>query len=431
MIPQKDNLNEAYAVMPRFWYYVWQASTPWENLSMRFLSALGRKFLAHKRLWLYGFVVFLALAALAFTVGLRINQVYFSYWVYSPNLWAPYIIAAPDIVNDGTPVAFTFYLFSHFAPWQASGWLFAASLVYWAAISFVVVTLVAALFDGLNLRRKKLALWIDVAIVLLFIAYLAYADAYLILLPVMWRFAVPAMALSVLTLWALSITLGHRPPFLELGRRKRVVIATVAAAIICLSAVIYCDINSVNFTEQNVKMGTWVFVVATWLFMVIWLICEVSRRISFKLRALLPYLCAFGVIAALALTVGLQSPLVFGQAKELTIRVLWLPHFNVSELISLPADQFAPFYSNWGLDVFRTGYIQGLQYSYFSGWNILSFLFTLMWWAILSHIFVTLGRQFYAAVRKDREPTPDVLGEDLGPWKEELEIDDTANDVTN
>jgi hypothetical protein len=52
----------------------------------------------------------------------------------------------------------------------------------------VVVTLVAALFDGLNLRRKKLVLWIDVAIVLLFIAYLAYADAYLILLPVMWPY---------------------------------------------------------------------------------------------------------------------------------------------------------------------------------------------------------------------------------------------------
>lgn len=392
---------------------------------MRFLSALGSKFWAHKWLWLYGMIVLFALAALAFTEGLRINGLYFSYWVFSPNLWAPYVLAAPDIVvQDGTPVAFTFYLFSHLAPWQASGWLFAVTLVYWIAISFVVVTLVAALFGGLNLRRKRLVLWIDVAIVLLFIAYLAYADTKMVLLPIMWRFAVPAMALSTLTLWALSITLGHRPPFLGLGRRKRYVTAAVLAAIICLGVMIYCDINSISFTAQNLKLGTWAFIAASWLLMIIWLICEVSRRVSFKLNALLPYLCTFGVIAALALTVGLQSPLILGQAKELTIRVLWLPHFNVSELISMPANEFARFYSTWGLDVFRTGYIQGLQYSYFSGWNILSFLFTLMWWVILSRIFVVLGRQFYAAVRKTREPAPDV--------QEALtEIDDTANDVAD
>jgi hypothetical protein len=35
------------------------------------------------------------------------------------------------------------------------------------------------------------------------------------------------------------------------------------------------------------------------------------------------------------------------------------------------------------------------------------------------------------AVRKVKESTPDVQGEDLGPWKEVLEIDDTANDVTD
>jgi hypothetical protein len=346
--------------------------------------------------------------------------------VFSPNLWAPYILASPDIVaQDGTPVAFTFYLFSHFAPWEASGWLFAATLVYWTAISFVTVTLIAALFGELNLRRKKLVLWIDVVIVLLFIIYLGYADAYIVLLPIMWRLAVPAMALSMLTLWALSITLGDRPPFLSLGRRKGYVTAAVLAAIICLGVMAYCDINSVKFTEQNLKLGTWAFIAATWLLTIIWLLFEVSRRISFKIRALLPYLCTFGVIVALAFTVGLQSPLVSDQVKELTIRILWLPHFNISELISLPANQLARFYTDWGLDVYRTGYIQGLQYSLFKGWNILSFFFTLLWWAILTRIFAVLGRQVYAAVRKTEEPAPDlvVVQEVLA------EADDTENDV--
>ena len=372
---------------------------------MRFFEALLKKFWVHKWLWLYGMIVLFGMAALAFTAGMRLNIRYYSYQVYSPNLWLPYLFASTNAIEQGTSVSFTFYLFSQSEPWpwDISVGLLTATIAYWTATAFVVSTTVAAICGGLHLRRKKLVLWIDVAIVLLFITCFAYADARIVLIPIAWRFAILSIILSILILWTLSITLGHRPPFLGLGRRKAVVAVTVLAAIACLGIIGYYDSNSIRFTPQNLKPWTWTFIAAVWLLTVIWLLYEISRKISFRLRGLIPHLCAFGAIAALALTMGIQSQVAFGEVKEVLIRVLWLPHFNISHLISLPANDFANLYSKWGLDIYRSGFIEELPYSFFKGWNIVSFIFTLMWWAIIARILVVLGRRVYAALTGAKE----------------------------
>ena len=121
-------------------------------------------------------------------------------------------------------------------------------------------------------------------------------------------------------------------------------------------------------------------------------------------------------MAALALTVGIQSQLALGEVKEVLIRVLWLPHFNISHLISLPANDFANLYSTWGLDIYRSGFIVEFPYSFFQGWNIISFIFTLMWWAIMARILVVLGRHAYAALTGPKE-----VREQLQPVAEDLE----------
>jgi len=404
---------------------------------MRFLAALGSKFWAHKWLWLYGSIVFLLLVVISLPlrneltsngeapslVGIRIFSI--SYFVYSPNLWPPYIFATPDLFTFEPPVAvaFTFQYSLHYWPWNVSVGLFISTVLFWLATAFVTTTLVAAICGGLHLKRKRLVLWIDVAIVLLFIAYLGYADARIFVLPVAWRFDVLAITLSILALWALLTTLGHRPPFLGLGRRKGYVAAVVLAAIACLGIIAYYDSNSISFTAQSLKPWTWTFIAAVWLLTVIWLLCEISRKISFRLKGLLPYILAYGAVAAIALTVGIHSFTDFEPVKDVLIRVLWLPHFNISHLISTPANELVPYYSEVGLDIYRIPIlnIPGFQYSYFSGWNILSFLFTLMWWAILSRVFVVLGRQFYATVIKREVVVQEVLAE----------VDDTANDVAD
>jgi len=371
---------------------------------MRFFEALLKKFWAHKWLWLYGMIVLFGLAALAFTVGMRLNIKYYSYQVYSPNLWLPYLFASTNVIEQGTPVAFTFYLFSQSEPWpwDISVGLLTAPVGYWVATPFVVSTTVAAICGGLHLRRKGLVLWIDITIVLLFIACFAYADARIALIPVAWRFAILSIVLSILILWALLISLGHRPPFLGLGRRKGVVTVIVLAAIACVGIISYYDSNSIRFTAQNLKPWTWTFIAAVWLLTAIWLLSEISRKISFRLRRLIPYLCVFGGVAALALTVGIQSQLALGEVKDVLIRVLWLPHFNISHLISLPANDFASPYSNWGLDIYRSGFFIELPYSFFKGWNIIPFIFTLMWWVIITRILMVLGGRAYAAITGDK-----------------------------
>jgi hypothetical protein len=357
---------------------------------MRFLKAVGEKLLAHKWLWLYGLVVFCGLVALAFTIGMR---GVFSYYVWSPNLWAPYIFAEVDIVQSGIPVVFTFHLFTHFSPWSVSTGLFIATLVYWAAISFVVVTLIAALFNGLNLQRKRLVLWIDVVIVLVFLAYLGYADSHIIAIPLAWRFNMLVILLSMIALWGLTIALGHRPPLLGLTRNKRYTAGFALVAISSLGAIAYYDSDVIVFSARNLKPWLGAITGVTWLLIVVWLLSELRRKITLKLAGLIQYCCAFGIVAALAFIAGTQSIITFAGQTTALIRVLWLPHFNINDLISLPANQFATLYSYAGL---------------FKGWNILSFVFTLMWWAIIARILVVLGRQLHAAVRKGEEPAPDV-----------------------
>ena len=396
---------------------------------MGFFRALLKKFWAHKWLWLYGSIVLLALVVISLPlkseitsngeapilVGIRSYNIV--NWVYSPNLWPPYIFASPDLLAvDGTPIAFTFLYHLHYWPWNVSVGLFIATVGYWLATAFVGSTAVAAICGGLHLRRKRLVLWIDVAIVLIFIAYLAYADARIVLIPIAWRFEVLAMVLSALTLWALLISLGHRPPFLGLGRRKVYVTAAVLASIACLGIIGYYDSNSISFTAQNLKPWTWAFIAAVWLLTAIWLLCEMSRKISFRLRGLIPYLCVFGGVATLALTVGIKSQLALGEVKEVLIRVLWLPHFNVSHLISTPVNQLGSAYSEVGFDIYRIPYIPGFQYSFFTGWNIVSFIFTLMWWAIMARILVVLGRHDYAALTGPKE-----VREQLQPVADDLE----------
>ena len=380
---------------------------------MRFFEALAKKFWAHKWLWLYGMIVLFVLVALSFTytMGMR-GGLPPSYLVYSPNLWPPYIFATSDIYDEvGTPVVFTFHLFTHFAPWKISAGAFIATVVYWTATAFVVSTLVAAICGGLHLKRKRLVLWIDVAIVLIFIAYLAYADARIVLIPIAWRFDVLAMVLTMLTLWALSITLGHRPPFLGLGRKAVYVTAAVLAAIACLGIIGYYDSNSIRFTPQNLKPWTWTFIAAVWLLTVIWLLSEIRRRISFKSKGLIPYLCVFGAVAALSLTAGIHSASAYGEVKEVLIRVLWLPHFNISHLISTPVNQLGFYYSTGGLDIYRIPNVQGFQYSFFTGWNVISFIFILMWWAIIARILVVLGRQVYTALKSPKEAARELEAE--------------------
>jgi len=365
-----------------------------------FFETLFKKFWAHKWLWLYGMLVLFGLVALSFTytVGMR-GGLPPSYLVYSPNLWPSYIFAISDIYDEaGTPVVFTFHLFTHFAPWKISAGAFIATVVYWIASAFVVSTTVAAICGGLHLRRKRLVLWIDVAIVLLFIAYPGYADARIVIIPIAWRFDVLAMTLSVLTLWALSITLGHRPPFLGLGHKAVYVTAAVLVAIACLGIIGYYDSNSIRFTPQNLKPWTWTFIAAVWLLTVVWLLSEIRHRISFKSKRLIPYLCVFGAVAALSLTAGIHSASALGEVKEVLIRVLWLPHFNISHLISTPVNQLGPLYSQVGLDIYRIPDIPGFQYSFFTGWNIIPFIFTLMWWAIITRILAVLGRHAYIAL---------------------------------
>jgi len=405
---------------------------------VRFFEALLKKFWVHKWLWLYGSIVFLVLVVISLPlkseitsngeapilVGIRSYELI--YWVYSPNLWPPYIFALPDLLAAGTPIAFTFQYHLHYWPWDVSVGLFIATVLYWLATAFVVSTTVAAICGGLHLRRKRLVLWIDVAIVLLFIFYLGYADARIVLIPIAWRFEVLAMVLSGLTLWALLISLGHRPPFLGLGRRKVVVTVTVLASIACLGIISYYDSNSIRFTAQNLKPWTWTFIAAVWLLTAIWLLCELSRKISFRLRGLIPYLCVFGAVAALALTAGVHSASALGGVKDVLIRVLWLPHFNISHLISTPVNQLSPLYSEVGLDIYRLPfepYVSGFQYSFFTGWNIISFIFTLMWWAIIARILVVLSKQLYAAVTGSKEAEADV---ELAPAEVlgELETDE-------
>jgi len=350
-------------------------------------GSLIEKVYIHKWLWSYGAIVFLVLIALAFTAGMR---GFFSYWVFSPNLWAPYIAAKPDIIESGSPISFTFSLFSHFAPWQIDPWLFTVSIIYWAAISFVVVTLVAALFKSLNLRRKSLVLWLDIIIVLLFIAYLGYADIHTTTIPVTWRFDLLAIILSTLTLWALCIALGHQIKLPDASKGKRYVKVLAIVAVACLAIICWYDSNLVALTARNVKPLTWTFIAAIWLLVSIWFLFELKHVKSIKPQKLMFHLCAFGAVVACALTIGIQTITAFDNTKSIIVRVFWLPHFNIADLISKSSVQLDNLYSYWRLDAYSSAYMAKLPYSLFTGWNVLSLIFTIIWWIILARIIAIL-----------------------------------------
>jgi len=210
------------------------------------------------------------------------------------------------------------------------------------------------------------------------------------------RFDFLSITLSMLALWALLIAMGHRPPFLGLGRRKWYVTAAVLAAIACLGIIAYYDSNSIRFSARFLNLlrtWTWIFIAAVWLLITIWVLCETKRKISFKSKKLIPHLCAFGAVAALAFTVGSPSIVMIENRITVLIRVLWLPHFNIADLNTLPANQFSQLHSYEGL---------------LAGWNIISFIFTLMWWAIIARILVVLGRQFFTAVTGPKEPDEEL-----------------------
>ena len=313
---------------------------------MNMVLSISQTFQRHKWLCLSWILVSLAIAALGLTVGAyRLG----SYWSLAPQLWTPYIFTGRHI---------PFVMFSA-PPWITSPGLFAATIVHWMLSAFVLVTTLAALANRLYTTRRTLILWTNLILVLTFVVGLGYAS----LSSDTW----PFMLLVFLMLWGITIALGNKPSLQRGKVRNWVLRAAIIPAILCAAALcafsFYFNRDSAIY-DQVVKI--------LWAFIFFWALTMLfSYRLSTNRVHVMMGLGLFTVIAVLSFTVGIQQyTTLLGSYWRLNT-VFWLPYGDIT--ISASDASF---------------------WSFLEGWGVISFVFTLLYWATVTFVLMEVLRLF-------------------------------------
>lgn len=309
------------------------------------MSSVIAEIKKHKDLWVFGLHVFSVIAAIGLTVGVNETE---GQWFNKPHLWILYGVAVRNYV-----------------PWANIG-LLIATIACWIAASFMITTVLAALTGRLSVQNKFRILIIDVLITLAYAIMLGYASFHY------WLLSWPFMLLVLLTLWGQTIALGYKPDLITtaIGFRNKAVKLLIVCTL--LSAVAVCFFSF----RQWVFIDAWRHgaIITIYIFLILWIITLLMiYNPVFKKGNLLAYAGTYASIVALSFTIGIEHhPTSFGILNSLNT-TLWLPYYGYFSYGDLHSLLWAP-----GHD---------------------SFVFTLVYWAIVTFILVTTGKTLYRSYR--------------------------------
>lgn len=320
------------------------------------LSSIISSIKRNRMLWLCGLAVFSVLVVLSFTVGADWDS---GYWLLKPQMWLPYVFS--------TGLFFA-------GPWSNPG-LLIATIFCWAIASFVIVTTIASMTNNLNPASRKRILWIDVFFTLAIAVILGYSSFKPI-----FAFAIfnnnhlhallswPFISLFAILLWIQTIELGYLPTLFKTGINARNRVVLFCIAITFISAIVLGFFGFHLWKTDDPWQTT--AVTTIYIFLTFWaIVIMLTYELVISKINIIAYLGIYTALTALSFTIGIQGFSAALGIYRILNPTLWLPYYGYG------------LYGGIDKLLWGPGYVP--------------FLFTLIYWGIISFILLALGKLFY------------------------------------